>query len=147
MKSYQSTGLKSINYLFTENITVNLNFIGCGSVQKCMWVQKEMIKSFSEWNPLLITKLHMTPSSGNSQAAGCQQQAEHTTGRIALKSSSILDLFPKHPTQVTVRNKLLSEMCFGKKTPPGFALHSEAQLLSRQWCQQKSNSSVWCMHL
>ena len=38
-------------------------------------------------------------------------------------------------------------MCFHRKTPPGFALHSKPEPLPRQWCQKKSSSSVWCMHL
>lgn len=139
---------KSEDYLFAENIIiiVNLNAIGCSNGQKCMWVQKEKIKSFSERNPLLTIKLRLTPGSGNSQAAGCQQNIP--LGKTAVKTSSILDSFPAHPTQVTVRNKPLGEMFFCRKTL--LVLYYTQKLnhsLSRWWCQKKSNSSAWCTHL
>lgn len=89
-----------------------------------MWVQKQKLKILSEKNPLLTIKLCTTLSSGNSQNI--------PLGKTTLKTSSILDSFPEHPTKVTVRNKLLSEMHLCRETPPSFALHSKPELPSKQ---------------
>lgn len=55
---------------------------GCGPGQHYKWVQKEIIKCFSEINPLLTTKgsdLRATSSQGNSHAAekGCFPMVPH----------------------------------------------------------------------